>query len=248
MPFSEATVLVTVEREGILAASVFPLSGKDPVIRVPIRDYAPNVFVSVLAVRGRIDSVQPTAMVDLGKPAFKLGIVEIKVGWRDHELKVAVTSDRDGLSRAREGARENRGQNRQWRPRLPPGAEVAVAAVDQGLLELSPNDKLEAARRDDGRAPLRDRNLNRADAGRRQTPLRPQGNSARRWRRAANHPPTVQHPAAVEGRGYARRARRGGGRSAAERFAHQLQDRRGRQRRRRSVRHRRQPVSGRLRT
>ena len=90
--FAEATALVTVEREGIIAASVFAL-GHNPIITLPVRDYAPNVFVSVLAVRGRIGSIQPTAMVDLGKPAFKLGIAEIRVGWRDHELKVAVTPE-----------------------------------------------------------------------------------------------------------------------------------------------------------
>ncbi len=138
MPFTEATVLVTVEREGIIAASVFPLSGKDPAIRVPIRDYAPNVFVSVLAVRGRIGSIQPTAMVDLGKPAFKLGITEIRVGWRDHELKVAVTPDRT-VYRVREKAHVKIAVKAPDGAALPAGAEVAVAAVDQGLLELSPN-------------------------------------------------------------------------------------------------------------
>ncbi len=139
MPFSQATVLVTVEREGILAASVFPLSGKDPVIRVPMRDYAPNVFVSVLAVRGRIGSIQPTAMVDLGKPAFKLGIAEIRVGWRDHELKVAVRADR-AVYHVREKAHVKIAVTTADGAPLAPGAEVAVAAVDQGLLELSPND------------------------------------------------------------------------------------------------------------
>ncbi len=138
MPFSEATVLVTIEREGILAASVFALSGKDPVIRVPIKDYAPNVFVSVFAVRGRIGSVQPTAMVDLGKPAFKLGIAELKVGWRDHELKVTVTSDRT-VYHVREKAHVKIAVKTLSGAALAPGAEVAVAAVDQGLLELSPN-------------------------------------------------------------------------------------------------------------
>jgi len=139
MPFSEATVLVTVEREGILAASVFPLSGKDPVIRVPIRDYAPNVFVSVLAVRGRIGSIQPTAMVDLGKPAFKLGIAELRVGWRAHELKVAVSADR-AVYHVRQKAHVKIAVKTANGAPLAPGAEVAVAAVDQGLLELSPND------------------------------------------------------------------------------------------------------------
>ena len=70
------------------------LSAKTRSITLPVGDYAPNVFVSVLVVRGRIGSIQPTAMVDLGKPAFKLGIAEIRVGWRDHELKVDVTPDR----------------------------------------------------------------------------------------------------------------------------------------------------------
>ncbi|HEY2106823.1 MAG TPA: MG2 domain-containing protein, partial [Candidatus Binataceae bacterium] len=139
MPFNQATVLVTVEREGILAASVFPLSGKDPVIRVPVKDYAPNVFVSVLAVRGRIGSIQPTAMVDLGKPAFKLGLAEIRVGWRDHELKVAVSADR-AVYHVREKAHVKIAVKTAAGAALAPGAEVAVAAVDQGLLELSPNE------------------------------------------------------------------------------------------------------------
>jgi len=138
MPFSRATVLVTVEREGIMAASVFALSGKNPVIRVPIRDYAPNVFVSVMAVRGRVGSIQPTAMVDLGKPAFKLGIAELRIGWRDHELKVKVSTDR-AVYHVRERVRVKIAVTTADGAPLPPGAEIALAAVDQGLLELSPN-------------------------------------------------------------------------------------------------------------
>jgi hypothetical protein len=55
MPFREATALVTVEREGVLSSFVTELSGKDPVIEVKMPgSYAPDVFVSVMAVRGRI--------------------------------------------------------------------------------------------------------------------------------------------------------------------------------------------------
>src|SRR5690606_3505588 len=84
MPFRAATALVAVERDGgILDAFVVPLAGQEPVIEIPADErYAPNVFVSVLAVRGRVGGVQPTALVDLGKPAFKLGIAEVRVGWR----------------------------------------------------------------------------------------------------------------------------------------------------------------------
>ncbi len=139
MPFAAATALVTVEREGIIAASVLPLSGRDPSFTLPVRDYAPNVFVSVLAVRGRVGSIQPTAMVDLGKPAFKLGIAEIRVGWRDHALKVGVVPDRT-IYHVREKARVKVSVRTADGKAPPQGSEFALAAVDEGLLELMHND------------------------------------------------------------------------------------------------------------
>jgi alpha-2-macroglobulin len=139
MPFREATALVTVEREGVLEAFVTRLAGTEPVVEVPVKpEYAPNVFISVLAVRGRVGDAPPTALVDLAKPAFKLGIGEIWVGWRAHELKVAVTPDRS-VYRVREKARV-RVSVRTADGKVPPrGSEIAVAAVDEGLLELMPN-------------------------------------------------------------------------------------------------------------
>ena len=60
LPFRSATALVTVEREGVLDSFVVPLSGKDPTVRLPIKStYAPNVVVSVLAVRGRVGERRP---------------------------------------------------------------------------------------------------------------------------------------------------------------------------------------------
>ena len=59
------------------------LSGKSPVVEIPVKgSYGPNTFVSVLAVRGRVAAPKPTAMVDLAKPAYKLGVAEIAVGWK----------------------------------------------------------------------------------------------------------------------------------------------------------------------
>jgi len=140
MPFRAATALVTVEREGVMDVQVVPLSGKEPVVKVPVRgNHAPNVFVSVLAVRGRVAGVQPTALVDLGKPSFKMGMAEINVGWRAHELKVSVSADRQ-IYRVREKARVSVMVKRASDGKPPPkGAEVALAAVDEGLLELMPN-------------------------------------------------------------------------------------------------------------
>jgi hypothetical protein len=139
MPFREATALVCVEREGVLEAWTRPLTGRSPVIEVPVRgNYAPNVYVSVLAVRGRVAEPQPTALVDLGKPAYKFGLAAIRVGWRAHELKVSVKTDRD-VYKAREKAEVVLRVTTFDGGAPPPGSEVALSAVDEGLLELMPN-------------------------------------------------------------------------------------------------------------
>lgn len=138
MPFREATALVTVEREGILDTYVQTLSGSDPVVRVPVKEnYAPNVYVSVFVVRGRVAGVQPGALVDLGRPAYRMGIAELQVGWRAHALNVSVAADKP-VYNVRDKARV-RIRVRRADGAAPAGGEVALAAVDEGLLELMPN-------------------------------------------------------------------------------------------------------------
>jgi uncharacterized protein YfaS (alpha-2-macroglobulin family) len=147
MPFREATALVTVEREGVIDTYIRPLSGSAPVFSIPVKQqYAPNVYVSALVVRGRVDSVQPTALVDLGKPAYKLGIAPLRVGWSANELKVQVTADKP-VYKVRDQAMVAVKVTLADGSAPPAGAEVALAAVDVGLLELMPNtswDLLEA--------------------------------------------------------------------------------------------------------
>lgn len=141
MPFRQATALVSVEREGVLDRFVMPLEARDPTFTLPIKShYGPNVYVSVLVVRGRIGDVQPTALVDLGKPAYKLGIAEIAVGRKGYELKVAVEPQQP-VYRTREEASV---KVRVTRPDGTPakggaGGEFALAVVDEALLELAPN-------------------------------------------------------------------------------------------------------------
>src|SRR5690606_5069499 len=108
--------------------------------------HAPNVYVSVLAVRGRIADAVPTALVDLDKPSYRLGIAAIDVGRVGHELDVEVDAGRS-VYQARETAVVDIRVARADGGALPDGAEIALAAVDEGLLELLPNsswDLLEA--------------------------------------------------------------------------------------------------------
>lgn len=140
MPYRNATALVTVEREGVLDARVVKLSGKAPVLDIPVKaGWAPNVFVSALLVRGRNDTVKPTALVDLGRPGFKLGIAGIEVGQRAHRLEVEVKTDRTEYQ-IREKARARIKVRTPEGGPPPAGTQVTLAAVDEGLLELAPND------------------------------------------------------------------------------------------------------------
>ncbi|HEY5800132.1 MAG TPA: MG2 domain-containing protein, partial [Burkholderiaceae bacterium] len=139
MPFRTATALITVEREGILDAYVRQLSAKIGSFSIPMKPhYTPNVFVSAMVVRGRVAGPAPTALVDLAKPAYKMGLAGIEVGLKARTLEVAVSSDKE-VYKTREKATIKIQVARADGKALPAGAEVAVAAVDTGLLELMPN-------------------------------------------------------------------------------------------------------------
>lgn len=140
MPFREARALVTVEREGVLDAFVTTLSGAAPVVEVPIRpNYGPNVYVSVLALRGRAADPAPTALVDLGRPAFRLGYARLEVGWQPHRLQVQVSSGQTTYETGATARVHVKVARADGAP-LPEGTEFALAAVDEALLELAPND------------------------------------------------------------------------------------------------------------
>ena len=140
MPFREATALVTVARDGVMDSFVTTLDGKDPVVNVQVKpDYAPNVYVSVMVVRGRNNAIQPTALVDLGKPAFKLGIAQLKVGWEGYKLGVKVQTDK-AVYHPRDTVQATvQVSNAAGRERLPANTEVTLAVVDEALLELADN-------------------------------------------------------------------------------------------------------------
>ncbi|WP_234413757.1 alpha-2-macroglobulin [Ideonella sp. A 288] len=178
MPYRQATALVSVEREGVLWSRVVTLQGSDPVVEVPIpggksseaagnaagASWAPNVYASVLVLRGRVRHVPwysfftwgwrgpvewwrafrhesgdyraPTAMVDLARPSHKFGVVPLRIGLDAHRLDVKVSPDRADY-RVRQTVKARVQVLRGSQPAA--GAEIAFAAVDEGLLALMPN-------------------------------------------------------------------------------------------------------------
>ena len=149
LPEGEFTTLVTVQREGILDAFVRRLTGPDAVVEVPMRsNYAPNVRVSVLAIAAAEEEMPPleagfettssTATLQLqGAPDRFRGSVRLEVTSAANALAVTVEPERETY-RVRERARvrlsvaDPAGVARS-------DADVALVAVDQGLLELWPN-------------------------------------------------------------------------------------------------------------
>lgn len=167
MPFRHATALVAVEREGVLKTQVVELDGSDPTISIPIEaDWGPNVYVSVLALRGRLREVPwysfftwgwqrpqswygafadarknyaaPTSFIDLSKPSFRYGLAEIRVSDESDRLDVKVSSDKPTYQ-VRERAKVTvEVKTSDGKPAA--HGTIAFAAVDQALLELAPND------------------------------------------------------------------------------------------------------------
>lgn len=265
MPFRYATALVSVEREGVLHSEVVQLNGQDPTVQLKVQPgWGPNVYVSVLALRGRLrevpwysffswgykaprewwtafwfegrEYVAPSALVDLSKPAFRLGLAELRVGTAAHRIEVKVSTDRSGYGVR--GQAQVRLQATMPDGRPAANAEVAVAVVDQALLELMPNTSwnvLEAMlqRRARGR-----RDLDRPDGDRGAAPLWPQGRACRRWWRTQPDARAAGHLAAVATPGAARCPGASHAQSAAQRRHHHLPGGGRGRRRRRPVRHR----------
>ena len=94
-PWERATALLTTEREGIRSERRFTLTSTQQTVSVPITEAdIPNVFVSVLLIKGRTAADTPDDASDPGKPAFRLGYVELQVEDASKRLSVNVTANR----------------------------------------------------------------------------------------------------------------------------------------------------------
>ena len=111
--WQQATALVTTEREGIRTHRQFALTSTQQSIDVPTADSdIPNVYVSILLVRGRSSTDPGKDGDDPGKPAFRLGYAELKVEDATKRLGVVVNADHE-----------------EYRPAN--AAKVAVAVTDR---------------------------------------------------------------------------------------------------------------------
>jgi len=134
-PWEGATALLTVERAGVVSARVVRLAGTMPVIEIPVEAaYAPNVYVSVVLLRGRVEAPPDPELVDPGRPAYRIGYCELSVPPRARRLAVTVAPARPEYRPAQTAEATVTVAGADGLPRR---ASVTVWAVDAGVLELT---------------------------------------------------------------------------------------------------------------
>ena len=138
-PWEQATALVTTEREGIRTHRQFALTSTQQSIDMPITENdIPNLFVSVLLVKGRSkpngESPTQDGFGDPGKPSFRLGYVQLAVEDASKRLTVAVAANKEEYRPANTAKVTVDVKDRQGRASA---SEVTLWAVDYGVLSLT---------------------------------------------------------------------------------------------------------------
>lgn len=140
-PGEEATILVktpiggralvTVERENVRRHYFATLEGNAPVVKVPIEELdAPNVFVSVMILRGAADSPKK-----FKSPEYRVGYTQLAVKRPDAKLYVNLKPDHETV---RPGEKVSvLCEVRDVAGRPVNGAEVTLWAADEGVLSLT---------------------------------------------------------------------------------------------------------------
>ncbi|MBM4466567.1 MAG: hypothetical protein FJ014_13605 [Chloroflexi bacterium] len=120
--------LLTIERGHILSHQLLTPRSNSELLEVPIlSEHAPNVFVSVVIVKGQ-DATTPLA-------SFKMGYASLPVSTVEKELQITITPDKEGHYGPRETvtydirATDYRGKGVK--------AELSLALVDLSVLALA---------------------------------------------------------------------------------------------------------------
>ena len=128
-----AYALITVERGDILSQEVVRLDTNSTVYEVEITpDFAPNVFVSVVLVKG-VDENNPTA-------AFRMGLTQLNVDTSRLVMDLEVTPDIDVAAGEFAGPGDTVEYTitaTDWQGTPVPGAEIGVGLTDLAVLTIA---------------------------------------------------------------------------------------------------------------
>ncbi|HEY7373942.1 MAG TPA: MG2 domain-containing protein [Polyangia bacterium] len=123
-----ATGLLTIERDGVLEKRLFTAGAGTSTVEVPIKEgYGPNVYASVMLVKGR------TGKGGRGVPIIRMGMTTLAVDTAAKRLKVEVATDKPSYRPGETVTADLKVTDTAGKPVQ---AEVALSAADEGVLTL----------------------------------------------------------------------------------------------------------------
>ena len=139
-PFPGARALITIERYGVLKSWVTTFKDATPMVEFEVEpDFIPGYYLSVLVMSPRVDKPIDANEVDLGKPAFRMGYVEVPVKDPYKELVIEVKPERQTYKPRETVAVDLVAHTRQPdgpSPDKVPPMELAVAVLDEAVFDL----------------------------------------------------------------------------------------------------------------
>ncbi len=134
-PFPGAQALITKERYGVLKTWQKTLDGSTPIVEVPIEsDDNPGFYLSVVIASPRISQPLGDGEVDLGKPAFKMGYLQIDVRDDSKQIDIKLKTNKK-VYKPRESvkvsvkAKPNTGKTSPM--------ELAIVVLDEAVFDLN---------------------------------------------------------------------------------------------------------------
>lgn len=137
-PFKTCRVLVTIERNDVMEASIVTNACEKGFVEVPVNaNLAPNAFVSIYAITGRAEAAAlKLGEMDLGRPTYRLGFANMKVNWSRFKSQVIVRTNKE---------KYEPGETVEVQVNVKPeegalaGGTVTLVAVEEKILELKEN-------------------------------------------------------------------------------------------------------------
>lgn len=134
-PYETATGILTLERDSVISYRLFEITRNTPEISIPIEeDFAPNVYVSLVIIRGRIHQDADASGFETGAPGLKIGYANLQVKPEHKALNVMATIDK---KTAIPGEKINVDLSVTNSENTPVTGQVTVMLVDEAILGLT---------------------------------------------------------------------------------------------------------------
>jgi len=134
-PYPNAKALITVERYGVIDTFVKTLDSSSAIIEIPVKEsYVPGFYLSVTIQSPRVAKAPKTGL-DLGKPTFSMGYIEVPVVDRYKEIQVTAKTDSE-VYRPREKVKLTLAAKPKAKNAKREDIELAVAVVDEAVFDL----------------------------------------------------------------------------------------------------------------